>query len=132
MEPFYFLPPQPHQLYFDNLTYIAAAWSGADPDAVFVGEGEVVSLYEVKNGSLATPPGQTFLAIATGGLGDVDGYGTVFKCSGYLMVDLFDAAGSFLGHVPYSDTGTIGKGFHAVNSGESLPLDFLDLGFSLP
>jgi hypothetical protein len=49
-----------------------------------------------------------------------------------MMANLYNADGEFVGHPLYSDSGTVGKGFHAVNSGESLPLDFLDMGFSLP
>lgn len=114
-----------------DVAYVAAAWTAENPDAVSVGEGEVISLYDVKNGVAASPPGQIFVAIATGGLGDVDGYGTTYKCSGYMMANLYDATGIFVGHARYADSNTFGKGFHAINSGESLPLDFLDMGFSL-
>lgn len=116
-----------------NAAYMAIAYSPKPPNLVTQeDEGEVANLYVVNNGGVEAiqPKGhQTpFLALAVNGSAEIDGNAYVYKCTGSVFLNLYDAAGNFLGHPQLRWDGVIAKGFHAPNSGLQGIISFLDLG----
>ncbi len=116
-----------------NVAYLVIAYSGKAPsDVTQADEGEVASFYVVNNGrlTLIQPNGHQapFLALTTAGTSVVDGNAYVRACTGSVFINMYDAAGNFLGHPGLRWNDDIAKGFHAENSGYRDELSFLDLG----
>lgn len=112
--------------------YIAVAYSPKPPNEVLQSdEGEVFSLYVVNRGVAVNiqPAGhQTPFVAIRQDAGDADGNAYVTKCSGSVMLNLYDVNGIYRGHPQLRWDGNIAKGFNALNSGLLNSLDFLDLG----